>query len=69
MLIGLLALYSQLLQKLASVRSMFMHAFSIVADPYSSVAVAKAAMGGDYQFDVSTSHHSNGEYVPRISVS
>jgi hypothetical protein len=48
---------------------MFMHAFSIVADAYSSVAVAKAAMGGDYQFDVSTSHHSNGEYVPRISVS
>jgi len=43
--------------------------FSIVADTPSSAAAAKAAMGGANQFDMPTSHHPNGEYIPRISVS
>jgi len=43
--------------------------FSIVTDTHSSAAATKAAMGGAYQFDMSTSHHPNGEYIPRISVS
>ena len=45
------------------------YTFSIVADTHSSVTVAKAAMGGAYQFGMSTRHHPNGEYIPRISVS
>ena len=43
--------------------------FSIVTDTHLSAAAAKAAMGGAYQFDMSTSHHPNGEYIPRVSVS
>ena len=44
------------------------YTFSIVADTYSSLA-AKAAMGRACQFDMSTSPHPNGKYIPRISVS
>ena len=43
--------------------------FSTVADTHSSAAVANNAMAGVYQFDMSTRHHLNGEYIPRIPVS
>ena len=46
-----------------------LYTFSTVADTHSSAAVAGDAMAGAYKFDMSTIHHHNGEYIPRISVS
>ena len=46
-----------------------LYTFSTVADTHSSAAVANDAMAGAYQFDMSTRHHPNGEYIPRIPVS
>ena len=66
MLITLVALYSPL-KPLAPVRSIYTS--SSVADTHSSAGIAKAAMGGFYKFDMSTIHHPNGKYIPRMSVS
>jgi len=46
-----------------------LYTFSTIADTHSSAAAANEAMAGAYQFDMSISHHPDGEYIPRIPVS